>query len=41
LQHQRRLQGQEARVEPALVERHVAGVTRLWEAIFEQGPGLS
>jgi glutamate-ammonia-ligase adenylyltransferase len=40
LQHQRRLQGQETRVEPALVERHAAGVTRLWQAIFDQAPGL-
>ena len=35
LQHQLRLQGQEARVEPALVERHAAGVARLWQALFD------
>jgi len=34
LQHQRRLQGQEARVEPALVAAGAAQVTRLWEALF-------
>ena len=35
LQHQVRLQGQDnARVEPALVERHAAAVTRLWRHLL-------
>jgi len=37
LQHQRRLQGQEARAEHALVAAQAAGVTRLWEALFGSG----
>ena len=36
LQHQVRLQGQDnARVEPALVEKHAAAVMALWKALFE------
>ncbi|MDB5959881.1 MAG: glutamine-synthetase adenylyltransferase, partial [Massilia sp.] len=36
LQHQVRLQGQDnARVEPALVERHAAAVTALWRTLLE------
>jgi glutamate-ammonia-ligase adenylyltransferase len=35
LQHQLRLQGQEARVDPALVERHAAQVRRLWQHCFD------
>lgn len=34
LQHQRRLQGQEARVEHGQVAAQAAEVTRLWEALF-------
>jgi glutamate-ammonia-ligase adenylyltransferase len=34
LQHQLRLQGNEARVEPALVERHTGQVRRLWNVCF-------
>lgn len=34
LQHQRRLQGQEARVEAALVAAHAARVTELWRNCF-------
>lgn len=37
LQHQMRLQGKDnARVAPALVERHAANVVKLWDALFAQ-----
>ncbi len=35
LQHQLRLQGMDARAEPALVAQHAEQVRRLWSAIFE------
>ena len=35
LQHQRRLQGQEARVDASLVAAHAARVTELWKNCFE------
>jgi [glutamine synthetase] adenylyltransferase / [glutamine synthetase]-adenylyl-L-tyrosine phosphorylase len=38
LQHQRRLQGQEARVEHAQVAAQAVEVTRLWEALFGTAP---
>jgi hypothetical protein len=35
LQHQLRLQGSEARVDPHNVARHAAQVTRLWHQMFD------
>jgi hypothetical protein len=35
LQHQLRLQGREARIDPNSVARHAAQVRLLWQAIFD------
>jgi glutamate-ammonia-ligase adenylyltransferase len=39
LQHQLRLHGQDARIDPQLVTRHAVAVTALWQSILETRPG--